>query len=159
MHLTVVLVTSAVFGIQRAFMGNQKSLLSSQGIMGLIQCIICIAARRVDSPIVTNLLSYRRLRLKGQKCWSCHPSVSLSHLVLQACTQDEVIVGHLPTTTHKDVFGLPVDANHLPSHHVNAGMQRDLGQVSAAVCVTEGREEDWVDSETLILLGTFFTMS
>lgn len=54
-------------------------------------------------------------------------SASLSHLVLQARTEDEVIIQHLPITRYKDVFGLPVDAHHLPSHHVDAGMQRELG--------------------------------
>lgn len=68
-------------------------------------------------------------------------SVSLSHLVLQARTEDEVIVVYLPTTGHKNVFGLPVDAHHLPRHHGDAGLQRELGQVSAAVCMTVGNEE------------------
>lgn len=69
-------------------------------------------------------------------------SVSLSHLVLQAGAEDDVIVGHLPPTRHTDVSGLPVDGHHLPGHHIDAGMQRELVQVSAAVCMTAGREED-----------------
>lgn len=75
------------------------------------------------------------------KCW-------LSHLVLQAHTEDEVIVGNLLTARHEDIFGLPVDAHHLPSDHGDAGVQRQLGQVPAAVCMTAGSEEDWAESET-----------
>lgn len=57
----------------------------------------------------------------------------LAHLVLQACTQDEVIVGHSPASRHTDAFGLPLDAHHLPGHRGDTDVQ--LGQVSAAVCM------------------------
>ena len=70
-------------------------------------------------------------------------TVSCAHPVLQAGTEDEVIVGHLLTTRHTDIFGLPVDAHHLPSHHVDVGMQRKPGQVSAAVCMTVRSEENY----------------
>lgn len=89
----------------------------------------------------------------------CQQYVSFSHLVLQACTEDEVIIGHLPKTRHQDVLGLPVDAHHLPSHHIDAGMQGQLGQVSAAVCVTAGsRDEDtWISNHlSLSSLKTLF---
>lgn len=65
------------------------------------------------------------------------------HLVLQARTEDEVIVGHLHTVGHQDKFRLPVDAHHLPGDHTDAGVQREPGKVSAAVRMTAGnREED-----------------
>lgn len=68
--------------------------------------------------------------------WKLH--TSSSHLVLEACAEDEVVVRHLLTTRHQDVFGLPVNAHHLLTHHTDAGVQRELGQVSAAVCMTAG---------------------
>lgn len=60
---------------------------------------------------------------------------SVAHLVLQARTQDQVIVGHSPASRHTHAFGLPVDAHHLPGHHGDTGVQRQLGQVSTAVCM------------------------
>lgn len=72
----------------------------------------------------------------------------MSHLILQARTEDQVIVGNLPAARHQDIFGLPFDGNHLACHHGDAGVQRQLGQVPAAVCMTAGSEEGRAESET-----------
>lgn len=58
-----------------------------------------------------------------------------AHLVLQACAQDQVVVAHSPASRHMHALGLPVDAHHLPSHHGDSGVQGQLGQVSADVCM------------------------
>lgn len=58
-----------------------------------------------------------------------------AHLVLQACAQDQVVVTHSPASRHMHALGLPVDAHHLPSHYGDSGVQGQLGQVSADVCV------------------------
>ena len=59
--------------------------------------------------------------------------VGVAHLVLQARTQHEVVVGHSPASSHTHALGLPVDAHHLSGHHGDAGAQRQLGQVSTGV--------------------------
>lgn len=56
--------------------------------------------------------------------------------MLQASTEDEVVVGNLLPTGQEDVFGLPSDAHQLPRHHSDEGTHWDLGQVSAAVGMT-----------------------
>lgn len=66
---------------------------------------------------------------------SSEVKLSVAHLVLQARTQDQVIVGHGPAPRHTHAFGLPVDAQHLSGHRGDTEVQRQLGQVSAAACV------------------------
>ena len=66
--------------------------------------------------------------------------LSVCHLVLQAGAEDQVVVGHRHSTGHQNVFGLPVDGHHLPAHHADAGVQRQPGQISAAVRMTARRK-------------------
>lgn len=72
------------------------------------------------------------------KWWPLHwrygaSNVSFSNLVLLACTEDEVVVGHLPVPRHQHILGYPVDAHHLACHHIDTWTQRELGVVSVIV--------------------------
>lgn len=48
------------------------------------------------------------------------------------------------------MFGLSVDAHHLPCHHTDVGTKGDKGEVSAAVRMTAGRRHEDEDIKLLI---------
>lgn len=52
-----------------------------------------------------------------------------------------MIIGHTPAPRHAHKFGLPVNGHHLSGHRGDAGVQRQLGQVSAAVSMAAKSEE------------------
>lgn len=52
-----------------------------------------------------------------------------------------MIIGHTPAPRHAHKFGLPVNGHHLSGHRGDAGVQRQLGQVSTAVSMAEQSEE------------------
>lgn len=61
-----------------------------------------------------------------------------SNLVLLACIEDEVIIGHLPAPRHQHVLNCPVDAHPLARHHVDPGTERQLGMVPVTVAMAVG---------------------
>lgn len=80
----------------------------------------------------------------------------VTNLVLQARAEDEVVVGNLPAPGHQHMFGLPVDAEHLPCHHADAGAQRQLGQVAAAVSMTAGGSPELSLAQCMTGMGPTF---